>query len=392
MAGAKVASELGDELKNRFAPNGQDELGTKPRKLTGASLLDYSTRDVDPSQTLLADRWLCRGGGAFVFGPSGLGKSVFTIQAAVQWACGQAAFGIRPVRPLRSLIIQAEDDEGEVIEMAKVVMHLGLNQHERELVGKNTHIECVNDVYGKQFLEILDDFLSQHPTDLVWLNPYSAYLGASVLDDGANAEFLRNKLSPIIARHGCGAIIIHHTPKTNFRDTTEWKQSDWMYAGAGAAVLANWARAILVIDPTTQPGIYRFIAAKRHNRIGWPNFDRYFKHSPEPGKLCWVGVSSDEIKSSKGAKNCQPADLLALVPEHEPISKESLTVQAKEILGIGEKTCRRYANILAEKGEIFLHKIPREGVKGAVGYARTKQVLEPVPKQDEQAQASSTEP
>ena len=69
-----------------------------------------------------------------------------------------------------------------------------------------------------------------------WLNPYSAYLGASVQDDGANANFLRNGLGPIIADHGYGAIIIHHTPKTNFRDTTEWKQSDWMYAGAGAAM------------------------------------------------------------------------------------------------------------------------------------------------------------
>ena len=146
MVGAKDALDLADELKKRFAPNGQDELGTIQRKLTGASLLDYSTRVADPGQTLLGHRWLCRGGGAFVFGPSGLGKSVFTVQAAVQWGCGQAAFGIRPVGPLHSLIIQAEDDEGDVIEMAKVVMHLDLDKQQQELVRKNTHIECVNDL------------------------------------------------------------------------------------------------------------------------------------------------------------------------------------------------------------------------------------------------------
>jgi hypothetical protein len=392
MVGPKDASELAAELEKGFAPNGEDEPGTIQRKLTGTSLLDYSTRTVDPGQTLLGHRWLCRGGGAFVFGPSGLGKSVLTIQAAVQWACEQAAFGIKPNGPLRSLIIQAEDDEGDVIEMAKVVTHLGLDNQERKLVRENTHIEFVNDLSGDPFLKVLDTFLAQRPIDLVWLNPYSTYLGASVQEDGANAKFLRNGINPILSQHGCGAILIHHTPKTNFRDTTDWKHSDWMYAGAGAAVLTNWARAIIVIDPTTKPGLYRFMAAKRHNRIGWPSFDRYFAHSTEPGKLLWIEVPSDEVKSSKGTQNCQPEDLLALIPEQGPISKEALTVEAKKILGIGEKKCRQYANILADKGEIFLHKIPREGAKSAVGYARTKQVLEPDGKQDEQAHAISISP
>ena len=392
MVGAKDGSELANELEERFAPIGEDEPGTIHRKLTGASLLDYSTRTVDPGQTLLGHRWLCRGGGAFVFGPSGLGKSVLAIQGAVQWACAQTAFGVKPAGPLRSLIIQAEDDEGDVIEMAKVVTHLGLDNQHLELVRKNTHIEFVNDLSGERFLDVLDSFLSQRPIDLVWLNPYSAYLGASVQDDAANVQFLRNRLNPILYRHRCGAIIIHHTPKTNFRDTTDWKHSDWMYAGSGAAVLTNWARAIIVIDSTAKPGLYRFMAAKRHNRSGWPSFSRYFAHSKEPGKLIWVEATADEVKSAKGTKTRRPEDLLALIPEQDPISKEALTVQAKEILGIGERKCRAFANILADKGEIFLHKIPREGAKSAVGYARTKQVLEPDGKQDEQADAISILP
>jgi hypothetical protein len=392
MVGVKDGSELANELEERFVPNGEDEPGTVQRKLTGTSLLDYSTRTVDPAQTLLGHRWLCRGGGAFVFGPSGLGKSVLTIQAAAQWACGQTAFGIKPARPLRSLIIQAEDDQGDVIEMAKVVTHLGLDESQLLLVDENTHLEFVNDLSGAKFLDVLDTFLSQRPVDLVWLNPYSTYLGASVQDDAANVQFLRSKLNPMLCRHRCGAIIIHHTPKTNFRDTTDWKPSDWMYAGAGAAVLTNWARAIIVIDPTSKPGLYRFIAAKRQTRIGWGGFDRHFAHSKEPGKLIWVDATADEVKLSKGIKTCRPEDLLALIPEVTPISKEALTVEAKTEIGIGQKKCHEFANILADKGQIFLHKIPRQGVKSAVGYARTKQVLEPDDKQDEQAHAISISP
>jgi hypothetical protein len=42
-----------------------------------------------------------------------------------------------------------------------------------------------------------------------------------------------------------------------------------MYAGAGAADITNWARAILIADPTDDPVIFKFIAAKRGGRIGW---------------------------------------------------------------------------------------------------------------------------
>ena len=113
-------------------------------------------------------------------------------------------------------------------------------------------------------------------------------------------------------------------------------------------MLTNWARVIIVIDPMRKPGLYRFMAAKRHNRIGRSDLDRYFAHSTEPGKVLWIEAASEEVKSSTVSKNCQPADLLALVPEHEPISKEVLTVQAKEILGIGEiffkKSCWKYVS------------------------------------------------
>jgi AAA domain len=149
MVGTRDASELAKE-QERFASNDQDRPGMGQRKLMGASLLDYSKRTIDPSQTLLGDRWLSRGDGAFIVGPLGVGKSVLTVQAAVQWAVGQTAFGIEPAKPLCSLIIQAEDDEGDVIEMAKVVTHLGLDDLQLELVGANTHIEFVNDLSGEK--------------------------------------------------------------------------------------------------------------------------------------------------------------------------------------------------------------------------------------------------
>jgi hypothetical protein len=53
--------------------------------------------------------------------------------------------------------------------------------------------------------------------------------------------------------------------------------------------------------------------------------------------------------------------LLALIPEASPISKDARKVQAKQTFGIGEKKCSAFANILTEKGEIFVHSIARQG-------------------------------
>jgi hypothetical protein len=111
------------------------------RELRGASFLDFAKRKIDESKTLLGKRYLCRGGGMFAIAPSGSGKSVFAAQAAIELACGLPAFGIRPSQPLRSFIIQAEDDDGDIIEMARIVDHLELTQEQRKLVGSNTHVE-----------------------------------------------------------------------------------------------------------------------------------------------------------------------------------------------------------------------------------------------------------
>src|SRR5258708_35494589 len=107
--------------------------------LTVLSLVDFSKMEINERDTLLGDRWLCRGGMAFIVAPSGQGKSVMSIQAAILWACGIDAFGIRPEKPtgLKILIVQAEDDEGDVIEMSRTINHLGLSEAQKRLVDGN---------------------------------------------------------------------------------------------------------------------------------------------------------------------------------------------------------------------------------------------------------------
>jgi AAA domain len=351
-----------------------EELGDQDiRKLTGTSFLELASRSVTKEAVLLGEkRYLSRGGGAIVVGPSGVGKSVLAAQMTIEWGCGKASFGIRPARPLRIILIQAEDDEGDLIEMSQIVHHLELSEEEKLLVASNTHVEFVNDVTGESFLKVLDGFLTERPFDLIIANPYSAYLGADIKDDGANARFLRNGLNPILTEHGCGIFIIHHTPKMNYRDTSDWKQTDWMYAGAGAAVLTNWARAYLVIEPTSIHGVYRFIAAKRGQRIGWPRPDLLWSHAREEGKLLWVPADSEQAAAAKENADRRPEDVLTVIPEFRPITQDQFFLAAKG-KGVGVNRARTFVNVLMDEGRVHAWKIKRPNRKPAIGYARRPQ-------------------
>lgn len=344
------------------------------RQLTGHSPLYFARRPINHENTLLGNRWLCRGGGAFAVAPSGQGKSVFANQAAIEWSCGRTSFGIKPARALRVLIIQAEDDEDDITEMAQVVYHLKLSPKEQELVNQSAHIEFLNDAIGDSFLTVLDGFLGQFAADLVLINPYTSYLGGDTKDEARNTLFLRNGLNPILTKHRCAALIVHHTPKTNFRDTSGWKPSDWMYAGSGAAVLTNWARAYLVIDQTGVQGVYKFIAAKRGKRIGWgdhfPVCETFWSHSND-GKLLWVPATAEEVAATARTKgNLKADDLLEIVPVLDPVIIEQIMAAAKEKWGLGAKKVREFVKVLVADAKIHVHNVKRQGARAEVKYAK----------------------
>ena len=75
----------------------------------------------DPN-SVIGKRWLCKGHSAVIMGPSGVGKSTLTMQLAVNWAIGKAVFGVTPKAPLRHLIVQAENDAGDLSEQLKATL------------------------------------------------------------------------------------------------------------------------------------------------------------------------------------------------------------------------------------------------------------------------------
>jgi AAA domain len=362
---------------------------TPPKKKAGArfpaghSIDWFAKQAINPNDTLLGNRYLCRTGGMFIVAPSGLGKSILSIQMAVLWCCGLIAFGISPRKALRILIVQSEDDEGDCTEMSQVMDHLNLNPQQKALVTTNSVLVRCNHLVGSEFIEALRVELNDardagEPFDLVIINPFGVYLGADVKDTNACTEFLNQGLNPVLLEFNVGVILIHHTPKTSFQNTDKYNIWDWMYFGAGCASITNWARVMMAIKPETDDlKVYRFIAAKRGKRIdGWNGeFERYFAWSSVPGVLRWEDATAAQIAqaTTAAARHKSPDLLIALmqVPTIDPELKITVIRKIQTACKVGEHRAKEALNELIVKGKVDEVLMPNPNRKrGFAGVVR----------------------
>ena len=327
-----------------------NEIVTSPKPVANEPapmipLMDISSGEPDPRKTLLGNRFLCVGGGCLFIGPSGIGKSSASAQQDILWSIGKEAFGIRPQRPLRILTIQAENDEEDIAEMRDGVLR-GLELTDEEIEQCRENLFYANEIRrtGTNFLLAVRTHLEKarlqgKSFDLLRIDPFLAYLGDDPIDTEATAAFLRNGLNPILNEFRVGCIVNHHTPKVANRDTSAWRASDWAYAGGGSADITNWARAILVIDPTYDQSTFKFIAAKRGARIGWTNASgerevfRHFCHASNG--IYWRPADEADLQAVESAQPAKgkygnakprktPEEMIALVPLTGSILKEKL--------------------------------------------------------------------
>lgn len=256
----------------------------------------------------------------------------------------------------------------------------------KERVDTDTLIIRCNNLVGESFIEALQAELKAarqrgKPFDLVIINPYGVYLGADVKDTRACTEFLNEWLNPILAEYDIGAILIHHTPKTNFQNTSNYKPWDWMYWGAGCAAIPNWARAILVIKPETQDmQVYRFIAAKRGKRIDdWNNeFERYFAWSSISGVLRWEDATAPQIAQATAAASHRKSVNLDIairqVPLLDPALKTDVIEKIQNACQVGRDKAKEALKKLIFEGRVFDVVInnPNPKNRGFAGVTQTK--------------------
>ncbi len=351
------------------------------------ALMDIESCTLESEKTILGCRFLCVGGSMLFVGPSGIGKSSASVQQDLLWALGREAFGIRPQRPLRILCIQAENDDGDLVEMREgVCSGLRLSDEDREAVRHRVFYETDCGRTGAEFLTYVDSRLCSGKFDLLRIDPFMAYLGADVSDAESTAAFLRKGLNPILAKRAVACVLNHHTPKVTNRDTSGWRGSDWMYAGAGSADVTNWARAILVIDPTHAPHVFRFIAAKRGGRIGWVTEKgvretmRHYCHASDG--LYWRLATDEDMEALEAATAAKKArkpvktdaDLKALIPTDGASPKTELIKAARE-RGFSKHGAEETLKRLIKNEQAFVWRINRSGTNAEVRISLHQQGL-----------------
>ena len=231
-----------------------------------------------------------------VVGQTGVGKSSFSRQMALHFAAGMPFVGLEPVRQLRSLIIQAENDDRDESEMCKgVVDGSGFTQEQIDSAGPFIfHFREQERSGFRFFLETVEPLIKQVKPDLLWIDPLLAYLGADQNSQQEVSPWLRNSLNPIITKYNCGAILVHHTNKLTLKALKDsWSSSDLGYFGADSAEFSNWSRAILCLVPTKTKGLYGLNASKRGGRLHWTDgvgaltTQKLIQHSREMGRIHW---------------------------------------------------------------------------------------------------------
>jgi RecA-family ATPase len=174
-------------------------------------------------------------------GETGIGKSTLVMQMIVHWALIQALFGIQPKKVLKSLLIESENNKGDLAEMYQdTVKALGLSKAERDLLKTRVVIIRESAKSGHEFIKLARRLIKKHNPDLVFADPLFSYLGSNASAQEVMSDFLRTELQPNINRTGVIWFWVHHFSKPPRENNASTRRK--VYAGFGSVEIPGWAR------------------------------------------------------------------------------------------------------------------------------------------------------
>ena len=313
-------------LANAMQATERKKGDTGPSRFAFHDLLNFD-KNADPT-SVLGNRWLCKGGSCLLVAQTGAGKSALTTQAAMSWALGRDFFGIKSkVGPLRSLVLQSENDLGDVAESVQgTLAGLGIATASdlAATIGERVafYREAVRT--GEDFGKLLRELVLAHKADCVFVDPLLGFAGIDIADQEQASHFLRHILQPVLTETGVILFSIHHTTKPKPKSEQAGATSgDLSYLGAGSAELANWHRAVMVLQRDATPEgepeqpFYTLRLAKRGQRAGLKDENGDFtttiplRHAKEAGVIRWdrrQTINPPPIERNGVAKAFEPSD------------------------------------------------------------------------------------
>jgi hypothetical protein len=338
-----------DGLQRLTAPNGSLHFSFD-------ELHDFNPKN-DP-MCLIGNRWLVRGGSTLWAAGAGYGKSALALQLAIYWGCGQTIFGFRPVKPIKSLMIQAENDLGDCAEQMQGVLagisaigDLDLEQC-KQMIRNNVSIHQVIGKTGFDFLSLFEELIQLERPDVVWIDPFFAFAGCDLMNPEKTGKFLREGLFPVATKRKVGLQVVHHAgkPKTE-TDQPERAEIDYQYLGFGTSEIQNAFRAVNVLVPADN-GTFRLVMSKRGERAGTDSRTIYLQHSTQG--ICWL--EADKPDGSPASEAGRPVkytkDQLLTYMTTDGVKTAKLYKHLHDELGISSTTFYRLWQELKDDGKI----------------------------------------
>jgi RecA-family ATPase len=263
-----------------------------PDEISVDDLEAYDTEN-DPT-TVLGNRWLCQGGSLSIIGQSGIGKSSFLMQMAMMLAVGRPFFDIEVKRPYKCIVMQAENDTGDLAEAFKgVLSSMDLTDEEKTLLRSNIKFYRETVKVGEAFVKQARKLIVHNNADFFFADPLLSFSGGDVSNQEYSSRFLRNWIQPVLQETKVVWVWLHHTGKPKAKEeASNASISDLAYSGLGSSELVNWSREVAVLRRTDKmKPFFELVLTKRGKRAGLKDKDgkatsvMNIRHAE--GKILW---------------------------------------------------------------------------------------------------------
>lgn len=259
------------------------------------TLNDLKRHKMDPHQWIMGCGFMKRGAPTQFNGPTGMGKSVAVVQCACCLAGGKDFLGIKVHRPVKVLLIEAENDVDVLKrDVLSIVKHLKLDE---SLIQKNLIIQHVYGMTDVMFLDYLEEQLKKIGPDVVILDPYQSFTTGD-LNNTASFDAWKIFVTHTLADYKVAMLYVTHTGKP--KDTKDWDIRELVYLQMGTSQQANWARASMELR-LVKGDMRRFTLTFSKNpgttglkdKEGYPIRMVQVEHSHDPNEPFWV-TSEDQ--------------------------------------------------------------------------------------------------
>jgi hypothetical protein len=272
-----------------------------PDHIIESPVRDLLREPIDYSQNILGNLWLERGSINLIQGWSGVGKSTLSVQMGVEAALGRETFGLKVDRPLKVLIVQAEDPKNKRIRQSQCIPKIARTQEEEILIHQNLRIVTPRKraLRGESLFKFLGETFKDANFDLTIINPIFSFIEGNINDTGAVGDFFRDYFQEFLRKKNAGGLVIHHLPKPPKSGIVKATQ----YSGHGSAEFANAPRGVITITRTFVPYVFEFTVVKGAGESGWQSnqagdYVRYFTHSRIKGEMLWSPATEKDIAAA----------------------------------------------------------------------------------------------